>query len=154
MTARHPPRPHPRRRLRGFTLMDLLISVAIVGILATLATPSFTAPLNQARRADALPAVMQVQAEQARFHAVHGRWATTAELGGARLSPQGHYRVEVGAADAAGYHLTAIAQGRQSADADCREMHLLVRHGQLRFGETGQPQDDDDRQRARRCWRL
>jgi type IV pilus assembly protein PilE len=134
--------------------MDLLISVAIVGILATLATPSFTAPMNQARRADAVTAAMQVQAFQSRFHAAHGRWASTAELGGAQSSPQGHYRVEVHDAGPVGYRLTAVAQGRQAADTECREMHLLVRHGQLRFGETGGVQDEADRQRARRCWRL
>jgi type IV fimbrial biogenesis protein FimT len=42
--------PQPLRRLRGFTLVELMVVVAIAAILALIAAPYFTETVNRARR--------------------------------------------------------------------------------------------------------
>jgi type IV pilus assembly protein PilE len=147
-------RPYAHHRTRGFTMLDLLISLLIVGVLATIATPSFTAPMHQARRADALVAVMDLQQAQERWWARHGRYATLAELGSADQSPQGHYRLELRDIGPQGYVVAAHAQGRQASDRDCREMRVRVRLGQADFAPVLEEGGADAAQRNRRCWRV
>ena len=51
---------------RGFTLVELLITVAIVAILATIAYPSYLSFMQKAKRADAHSAITALQLAQAR----------------------------------------------------------------------------------------
>jgi type IV pilus assembly protein PilE len=52
----------------GFTLIELMIAVAVVGILATIAVPSYTSYLTRVRRADTQSSLMELANFMERFY--------------------------------------------------------------------------------------
>lgn len=122
---------HSRRR--GFTLIELMVVVAVVLILAALAYPSYTRYIERARRADAHTLLTKVATEQERFFSQFNRYALDlstappAGLGMTRLlSEHGYYEVSVAAGptgDNMTYALTATPQAQQANDA-CRNLML------------------------------
>lgn len=59
------------RRGKGFTLIELMIVVAIIGILAAIAFPSYSAYVARARRADARTQLLQAAQFMQRFYAAN-----------------------------------------------------------------------------------
>lgn len=56
-----------KTKLRGFTLIELMITVAIIGILASIALPSYQNHVRKARRAQAQSFLMDVAAKQQQY---------------------------------------------------------------------------------------
>jgi type IV pilus assembly protein PilA len=72
----------PVRGERGFTLIELMVVVAMLGVLATVAIPGFLNQAARSKQARALKYVGMVNRAQQAFFVEHSRFATsTDELG-------------------------------------------------------------------------
>ena len=84
-----------RRRQHGFTLMELMIVVAIVGILAGVAFPAYKAYVDRAKRSEGKAFLMEIAARQERYYFDNNSYATDArELGYGSTTPksdESHY---------------------------------------------------------------
>ena len=106
---------------RGFTLIEVITVVLILGILAAIAIPNYTEYIQRGRRAEAKTALMQIAQWQERRRTETNSYATaTGQLPGmadVRVNNQTIYTVTVdGGATATAYTLTATRAGVMAAD--------------------------------------
>ena len=108
--------------VRGMTLIELLIVVAIVGILAAIAGPAWNDQVIKSRRADARNTLLAAQIEQEQYRANNLTYATSMSamgMGSFDSTTRDYYRVEVVSADATGFLITATPNGNQANDSTC-----------------------------------
>jgi type IV pilus assembly protein PilE len=105
------------KRSFGFTLIELMITVAVVAVLAGVAYPSYTEYVHKARRADAKAALLKVQLAQEKYRANNTSYGTLAQIGVSSTSPDQYYTIAVTSNTATGYTATATPAGRQTGDS-------------------------------------
>jgi type IV pilus assembly protein PilE len=141
-----------RRGQRGFTLVEMMIAVAVAGVLSGIAFPSFQGVLHQARRSEALVALMQVQAAQERWRANHRAYGALAEIGVAATTPGGHFTLSLANVGEDGYDVLATATGGQSRDANCRVLRLRLDGATVSRASGPDALVANSTAKNRRCW--
>jgi type IV pilus assembly protein PilE len=115
---------------RGFTLIEVMITVAIVGILTTIAMSMYSLQVQKSRRTDARTAVLDLAGREERFYSVSNNYSQTpSDLGYPGVFPQNvgsnfySINVVVGVgpppANAPTYVITATAINQQLNDTSC-----------------------------------
>lgn len=119
------------KRQQGFTLLELMIAVAILGIISAIAYPSYLEYVRDTRRANATLALTDLASSLERFYTTNNTYMGFASAGvplfGATQSPLGEpvaeYNLRVTAAAVDSYTIQAQRTGVQAGD-DCGTFQL------------------------------
>lgn len=127
------------RRCAGFSMVELLIALAIVGLLSMVAYPSYQNSIMRTRRADGVAAALAVQVAQEKFRASCPFYAQSlgsantcgANAGASTVradstSPEGFYTISIVTSSASGnsYTISADPTGVQATDTTCDPMTI------------------------------
>ena len=120
MSARH------SRVTRGFTLIELMIVVAIVAILVAIAYPSYRDQVTKTRRAEGKAELASAEARMERCFTRYNAYNNAACTGMFPLSSEnGWYQVSTSAISATAFTLSAAPQrGQASDDTQCGTLTL------------------------------
>ncbi len=117
---------------RGFTLVELLVVVAIISILTLIAFPAYQDQMRKTRRSDAKIALTTLASQQEKFLSNNGRYTATIVgspgLGyGNNLSSDRYYELSMNVGNPPTTFTataTARAGGAQSADTQCQQLQV------------------------------
>ncbi|KTD56420.1 type IV pilin protein [Legionella shakespearei] len=111
---------------QGFTFIEILVALAIIGILSLIAYPSYMEYIQKARRSDAQAILSQDQLIMERCYAQNFSYSAAC---GARpsfpqITPEGFYTINISNLTATTYTLTATPLGAQLKDTKCATMSV------------------------------
>ena len=137
----------------GFTLLELMIVVAVIIVLASIALPMYTEHVRKGKRSEALQALGDLQLRQERWRADNPSYATTfAQLAGSATAANSYnaalkyYNVSVSAGAATTYGLLATRKGDLANDPRCANFTVSMATGIITKGMSNGSNVDY-------CWR-
>ena len=121
-----------RTRIGGFTLLELVMTLAVVAILAAIAYPSYSQSIINGRRADGSTALLNLANRLEQYYAQNNTYATatiasgvaTTDVLSTAASSQGFYTVSITAQAANTYTIRATRASAQTADTHCGNFTL------------------------------
>src|SRR5688572_3302693 len=119
------------RSVRGFTLIELMIVIAVVAILAAVAIPAFTDQMRKSRRADAARGLSDLQLRQEKWRSSHATYVGTDSIADDKtklgLPSSDYYDFSLDStASGIGFKVKAVAKAAQASDTACATMTLEV----------------------------
>jgi type IV pilus assembly protein PilE len=122
----------------------LIVAVAVMGILAAIAVPSFMSSIRKSRRSEAYSAISSIQLAQERWRANNPQYASSltaaapSGLGMQATTPNNYYALSLSGVTATGYTVLAIPPtgSSQIKDGSCAQLSVLVNVGTIYYGSA------------------
>lgn len=137
------------KKYNGFTLIELMIVVAIIGVLSAIAYPSYDSYMKKSRRADAKVGLSKLADKQERYYLQNDTYTNSFAATGlntSSTSEEGYYTFSITSSDlVSGFTLTAtaIATEAQANDTGCTVMTL---------SSTGAKEPNGNPATEKDCW--
>ena len=143
----------------GFSLIELMIVIVIVGVLAAIAYPAFIDSIRKGRRAEAFAALTAVQQAQERWRANNSSYssdltsAPPSGLGQNASTPNSYYTISLANSGSATYEAiaTAVSGSTQANDANCAKLGVRTLNGNLSYA-GGAAADSLTYAPSQACW--
>jgi type IV pilus assembly protein PilE len=139
------------RRQAGFTLLELMIVVAVVAVLAMIGLPLYGEQIRKGKRAEAAQALGDLQLRQEGWRADHPLYGSMDDLTGSAGATTAfntalkNYTVAVSGNNATAYTITATRKGDLASDPKCGNFTLAMNAGVVTKGVSAGD--------AAYCWR-
>lgn len=146
---------------QGFSLVELMVALAVAGIIGAIAYPAYTSQIQRSRRADAIAALTAVMQAQERYRSNVSTYASSLsdlKLDISQITP--YYEVNLeGVVPSAGgsptYEIgyvataTPVSASKQSGDSKCKSFIVTLRGATPKYTATGDPNGADT---TSDCW--
>ena len=140
-----------RYRLAGFSLIELLVVLVIMGVLSAVALPAYTRYVQRGHRTEAMAALLESQHFMERYYSANGQYLSPANavpllpqrLQGIPSQGTVRYQLSVREATVKSYVLQAVPEGSMAGDI-C---------GSLTINQTGLRGVLNSTRSVAECWR-
>lgn len=138
---------HRRTKNAGFTLIELMIVVAVLAILVSIVVPMYRDYVVRSNRADAIIALTELANLQEKHYSNELAYTTTlSELGYPATTANDFYSLNIATDSTVDYTIVATPLGQQfQDDPACRRLSLNS------FGERA-ARDSGGNDTSRECW--
>jgi len=122
------------KKIRGITIIELLIVLTIISILTALAVVIYSSQVLQGRRSDGVNSLLAISLAEEEYRTNNTTYGTLAQVwNNVSASTGGYYTLSISNVSASSYTLTATAQGAQASDAEgstsCTTLQMAVSSG-------------------------
>ncbi len=122
-------------RLRGFSLIELMVVVAMIGILAAIAYPSYQSYVLRSKRTIAKIQLMDISEQETRYFINNRTYGDLSDLGysadtigidddGIVVAGSGTYDLSTTTATATTFTIRAVAKNYQASDTGCTTLTI------------------------------
>ncbi len=113
------------KKSAGFTLIEVMIVVAIIGIISAIGFPSYSSYVKKSRRADGHLALLNVVQTMERCKTARFSYANCTVPPSQAKSPEQYYEIALdGGLTASTFTIKATAKNAQTKDTGCTELTI------------------------------
>jgi len=113
-----------KKKQTGFTLMEVMLTVGILAIIASIAFSSYQDNVDTSRRADGKAVLADIGQQLERCYTKFGRYNHASCTATGKASENNFYAGTITATGATTYSLTATAQNGQERDTECGNLTI------------------------------